>query len=413
MQSITSKYTYILFVFTLIFGVILYGPLKFEYADEISALFLIVVFFAYMFKTPRWEINRVFLLTLFIFTAYLIYSFAIGSNAPKAIITDLIIQMKPYVAFFCIYQMKPLFTSDQKQILNQLCILSWFLLLPLGVSDIFIYKFLEHTMGHPTNYAAAITAISLTYLYTSDFKWKDKLIFLLMLSVGLISGRSKFYGFFVLSTIVVFYFSNIKNIKLNFKNVAIVLVMAVGIFFVAKQKIMFYFLSGLTGGEENDYLARFVLYGTALMIFTDYFPFGSGLGSFATHASRVVYSNTYSEYNIDNIWGLSKSHDKFIADTYYPSLAQFGIIGVLLFLSFWIYIIKKAFNLMKLTQDTLPITLVIITTGFLLIENVADATQTSNRGFFIMMLLGVILGEQKAKIENSALINNKETTEPA
>ena len=399
MQSITSKYIYILFVFTLVFGIILHGPIGFEYIDEIAALGLIVLFFTYMFKTPNWEINKAFLITLSIFIFYLVYSFAIKSNAPKAIFTDFIIQLKPYVAFFCIYQMSPKFSSNQKRVLNQLCIISWVLLMILGIGDIFVYKLIIKTMGHPTKFAAAITAVSLTYLYTSNFKWKNKLFFLLMLSVGLISGKAKFYGFFVLATIITFYFSDIKNIKLNFKNIMVILIMIAGIVLVAWQKIMFYFLSSLTGGEENDYLARFVLYGTSFLIFADYFPFGSGLGSFATHASRVVYSNTYSKYNIDSIWGLSKSYDAFIADTYYPSLAQFGVVGVILFFSFWIYILKKAFNYMRLTQDTLVITLVIITTGFLLIENIADATQTSNRGFFIMMFLGVILGEQKAKIE--------------
>jgi len=404
MQSITSKYIYILFVSTLILGMVLYAPLNIQFVDEILGFILLALFFIYMFKTPKWEINKAFLFTIAVFVFYVIYSIVISSNSTFAIFYDLTIQIKPYIAFFCIYQMGVAFTSNQKRVLNQLCLIIWFILLPIGLGDLVIKDFISKAMGHPTNYAAAITAISLAYLYSSDFKWRNKIMFLVMLSVGLISGRSKFYGFFVLAAVVVFYFSNIKNIKLNLKNIVIVLVMIVGVLFVAWDKIMFYFLSSITGGEENDYLARFVLYGTSFLIFTDYFPFGSGMASFGTHASRVVYSNTYSEYEIDNIWGLSKSHNTFIADTYYPSLAQFGIMGVILFFLFWVYIIKKSYRFFKIQQEARYITLTIIIVGFLLIENVADATQTSNRGFFMMMLLGIILGEQKVKIEQSTTI---------
>ena len=413
MQSITSKYIYILLVSTLILGMVLYAPLDLQFIDEIVEVTLLVLFFTYMFKTPKWEINKAFLFTIAVFVFYVIYSMVISSNSTFAIFYDLTIQIKPYIAFFCIYQMGVAFTSSQKRVLNQMCLIIWFLLLPIGLGDLVIYDFISKAMLHPTNYAAAITAVSLTYLYSSNFKWRDKIMFLVMLSIGLVSGRSKFYGFFVLSTVIIFYFSNINNIKLNLKNIMVIVVMVAGIILVAWDKILFYFLGNVVSGEENDYLARFVLYGTSFLIFADYFPFGSGMASFGTHASRVVYSNTYSEYEIDNIWGLSKSYNAFIADTYYPSLAQFGIMGVILFFLFWIYIIKKSYRFFKTQQEARYITLTIIIVGFLLIENVADATQTSNRGFFMMILLGVILGEQKTKIESgNMLTNNSEIDNP-
>jgi len=413
MQSITSKYIYILFVSTLILGMVLYAPLDLQFIDEIVEFALLALFFTYMFKTKKWEINKVFLFTIAVFVFYVIYSIVISSNSTFAIFYDLTIQIKPYIAFFCIYQMGVAFTSSQKRVLNQMCLIIWFILLPIGLGDLVIHDFISKVMLHPTNYAAAITAVSLTYLYSSNFKWRDKIMFLVMLSIGLVSGRSKFYGFFVLSTVIIFYFSNINNIKLNLKNIMVIVVMVAGIILVAWDKILFYFLGNVVSGEENDYLARFVLYGTSFLIFADYFPFGSGMASFGTHASRVVYSNTYSEYEIDNIWGLSKSYNAFIADTYYPSLAQFGIMGVILFFLFWVYIIKKSYRFFKTQQEARYITLTIIIIGFLLIENVADATQTSNRGFFMMMLLGVMLGQQKTEIESgNMLTNNSEIDNP-
>jgi len=91
---------------------------------------------------------------------------------------------------------------------------------------------------------------------------------------------------------------------------------------------------------------------------------------------------------------LSKSYSAFIADTYYPSLAEFGVVGLVLFVLFWFYIIKKAFSFFMKTNDTRLIIMSLLIIGFLAIENVADATFTSNRGFFMMIFLGLILSEQ-------------------
>ena len=139
---------------------------------------------------------------------------------------------------------------------------------------------------------------------------------------------------------------------------------------------------------EFDYIARLALYATSYSIFLDYFPFGSGLASFGTHFSGVHYSKLYTDYGLDNIWGLTKSNPMFITDTYYPSLAQFGVVGVVLYLLFWLYIVKKAtsLNLSNKNMHLFLITACIV--GFLFIENVADATLTGNRGAFMMMFLG-------------------------
>ena len=126
---------------------------------------------------------------------------------------------------------------------------------------------------------------------------------------------------------MILYASNTKHIKLNFKNVMAILLLLTVIVAVAYKKIELYFIEGIAtevnGNEgEQDFLARFVLYATSFDILKDYFPFGSGLASFATHASGEYYSGIYEEYEIDTVWGLSKTYHKFIADTYYPSLAE-------------------------------------------------------------------------------------------
>lgn len=394
MQNFINKHFYELFIVTWLLGIVFYGVIRLEFIDELCAAVLVLMLVFFVFKTPDWRMNKMFLFTLFVFLFYLGYSIYIESNTTRSIFIDFLIQLKPYLAFFCVYQLTPKFSKDQRKLLKDVSCVIWCLLLLVGFASLFVHKLLFKVMSHPTAFAAAVVGTSLVYLYSSNYTLKDKLIFLVMLSLGIFSGRAKFYGFLACATVAVLYFSSPKNLRLSTKNIVMFAVMTILVVAVGWQKIEFYFVQGATG-EEKDYLARFVLYITSGSIFIDYLPFGSGLASFATHASRIDYSPVYSEYGIDHVWGLSKSYSAFIADTYYPSLAQFGVVGVLLYILFWVYILKKAFRYFQRKNNTRLIIMSLLIIGYLTIENVADATFTSNRGLFMMMFLGLILSEQK------------------
>ena len=386
-----------LFLFMLIFGILLYGFIGFDYTDELCALGLFSIFGIYLFTTPHWSFNKGFLFTIGIFIFYICYSFYIRSNTKIAILADATVQIKPYLAFFCIYSMMPQLNDRQKKLLQSVCLLCWIILIPIGIAGAINEQTLRMTMGHPAYFAAAVTCLSLTYLYCSKFSINEKIIFIIMLALGILSGRSKFYGFFTFSFFVIFYFSAIKQFKLNLKNGIILTLMIIVMLFVAWKKIDLYFYHAMTSVDESekDMIARYVLYATFPQILTDYFPFGSGFSSFGTFYSGAYYSNIYVEYGIDNVWGMTKNHYNFVADTFYPSLAQFGIIGILLYLFFWIYILKKAIQYNKKVQNKKYISIALMIIGFFAIEGTTDSTFTTHRGFYVLMLLGLILSDLK------------------
>lgn len=394
MQNFINSFIFGLFVFAYIGGILLYNMIDLPGVDKIDEAYTLILFLVYlfrMFKQGNWEINKFFLITIAIFLFYFFYSIGIKSNVVPAIFMDFFIQLKPYLAFFCIYQMRPELNKEQKKILNQLSLLCWILLLPIGVAGFINKDFFKYIIGHPTSYAGAVTISSLLYLFTSKGTKTDKIVFIGLLSIGLLSGRSKFYGFFVLASAIVLYFNDIKRVKLNYKTVMVIMGVVAIILFVAQEKIKFYFMQGISGESvEKDYLARMALYVTSYTLFWDYFPFGTGFASFGTHASGVYYSSIYSEYNLDGIWGLNRTFTKFVADTYYPSLAQFGVFGLLLYALFWFYIIKKAITRNLDNQNLYLFSIILCIIGFFIIENVADAAFTGNRGVFMMFFLGYI-----------------------
>lgn len=396
-QEFINKQFYNLFVFTYIFGLVLYGTIGFDGIDEICAMLLLVLLIYGIFKTEGWYVNKAFLCVIGIFIFYACYSLYIHSNSKAAIVSDFIIQFKPYLAFFAVYYLQPTLSPSQRKILKDLTFVICILMLIIGCVSIPNIRFIHTAVGHVTFFAAIITANALLFLYLSKGEKKDYLLFILMLMPGLFSARSKFYGFFILSIIVVLFFKNIQKVKFNLNSLIIIGVCISAMIAASWQKLVLYFGVGQSFESiPKDFVARAMLYATSWEIFNDYFPFGSGFGSFATSTSGVYYSSIYEKYDINNIKGISKDNYSYIADAFYPSLAQFGVVGVILFFLFFLYLFRKAYTLYRQTKIEKNLIIPFLIICYLLIDNIADATFTGNRGLFILMFLGLILSEQKA-----------------
>lgn len=394
-------------MFTLVLGVIFYDLFNmagFSYIDEICAFLLFILFGINVLRSKNWAFDKIFLLILGIFLFYLVYSLYIGSNSPRAILMDFVIQIKPYLAFFCVYSMRPVLNANQKKILRQLAILFSLYLLLIGTGDLFIKDLMLNILSHTSRFATATSILALLYLYFSDYTKRDKLIFILLLSIGLFSGRSKLFGFLALCTLIMLYINKSFEMKFNIKNTLFLLFAIIVIAVVAKDKIELYFITGGFGGGRGveDLYARMALYYFSVRIFRDYIPFGSGFASYGTYASGEYYSPIYAKYSMERMHGLNEADPSFIADTYYPALAQFGLVGLFLFFLFWYYLTHKAIiSFRKGCQKEAVIAIIII--AFFLIESISDATLTHNRGFFMMMLLGLIFSDIKYKLNTTPL----------
>jgi hypothetical protein len=389
------------FIIFLIFGVILYDFIaletQFTYIDEILLLVLLLFSFSIPVKRRKifstWEDKHALFVVAGIFAFYFFYSLVIESNCLPAIAGDLIIQMKPYLAFFCAMIVAPDLLKEKK-IIKRVIICC----LPLLIVDGVISLSSEQgniIFHHPSRLATAATALALSYLYLSEFSRKHIIRGIIILSIGLLSLRSKMYGIYGIVVIILLFFYRIE-LKMQLKNVFVVCFFVGLAFFLGYDKFQYYFI---TGSENvNDLFARPALYFGALDILQTDVPFGSGLGSYATFYSAQYYSPVYHKLGFDTVHGLSPESSSFISDTFFPSLAEFGIAGVFLFFYFWYYIIRRA-NSYKMKQERPQIEylLVIIIFSFFMIESVVDSTFTHNRGMFMMVLLAMCLTNLKRK----------------
>lgn len=142
--------------------------------------------------------------------------------------------------------------------------------------------------------------------------------------------------------------------------------------------------------ERLDVLARPATYATSLKILKDYFPFGSGLGSFATSAAAVFYSPIYYKYELNTIWGLD-SAGGFICDAFYPTLAEFGVFGIILFIIFW----KRRINEVQKLRDVRYYKIALMSILALALESTADSSYLSGKGMGYFMLLAICINSTK------------------
>jgi hypothetical protein len=375
-MRINQFYTCFLFIF-FPFGLILYDFFNLQYIDEILILILVLYTSIHIIGTNK-QINK----EIYYFTAiiifYLIYSFYIGITNGKAILLDLQQQIKPYAAFYCTYYLNPTFTQKQKLILNR-----FINLLVLLIIGIILTGNAQTYFGAPlAALATTMSTLALYYYFFSPAKNRFKKKSFLIMSLGLFSGKSKFMSEYII-TAYLFFIKKTKITILSPKFIILLSIFTILISYIIWDKLNYYFIEGL---QNSEGIARPLLYKTSFEILKDYFPFGSGFGTFCNEASRSVYSPLYYNYNLQDVWGLSPDFPAFAADCFYPTLSQFGIVGIIFFVLFWR---KRYVQIKNCIQKNYIIGITIIIT--LLLESIADTSYLSNRGipFFILLALTI------------------------
>jgi hypothetical protein len=387
---------FLFIVFDLILGVIFYDfecSFGFTYIDELIILLLGCFYVFLNIADGKYRIKKLFLLFIFIISGYLLYSFIIKSNTNQAIISDFLVFIKGFLAFFILIELKPQLSPSHMKILKNIAVIASFFCLIIG--SIFGMDFIFFWFGHPSRFATATIACGMLFFYASKFSLRTIIITILIFSIGLFSLRSKMYGFLILAFFSLLYTYrqfHYKKFKISIKAIIPAIIMILACLFVAREKIFFYFIRG--SNAEKMY-ARPLLYVTGYKILQDYFPLGSGFGSFASFYSGISYSKIYSKYGIDKAHGLSKDNTGFICDTFYPQLiGQFGFLGIILFFLFWITIIINAYKrILYINRSCQLFILMLLIFAFFMIESVADSTFVHNRGIFVMMIFALATNE--------------------
>lgn len=367
---------------------------NFDWSDEI----LTVALLGYAFMKQRFlvkdkgrttEINIYIGLMIF----YLVYSLLIQVTTFRGVYLDLLQQLRPYAVFYLTWMMAPDFSPKQKKRIKWVMLFSFF-----GYLILFKIKPSVVTPYGGGESAAlgqiALCCAMIYYLFSKQTKRNRNIAILIML-LGLISGKSKYFGeCVVFITLMMF----VKS-KINFTSVSTLLkVAALGavVIFFTWTKFNAYYVEGFQ--DDAQEMARPLTYETGMEImFKDYIPFGSGLGSFGTAAAAKEYSPLYYDYQLNNVWGLTPENPMFLADAFYPTLAEFGIVGLFFFLWFWKRRLWECNKIPNIVYYRMALMAILA----LALESTADSSYLSGKGMGYFMVLALCLNSGRQQMNCS------------
>ena len=359
-----------------------YGFQGFSSVDEVMTVILISYTFL---RKGHWATNSEswseYYGFLSILAFYIVYSLLLGANVSDSVWYDLIQQIRPFSIIYCTWILNPQFTEKQKMWML------WSMIVTLGL---FLYynPAVGTTRIAPLGQLAICTSMTY-YLFTEKTK-KNLYYTILIATVGLISMKFKYYGEWGIFVAMLLFMREKMDLGSGKAKVQIAFLIIIAIFLGWERFDQYYF-----SGFNDEEIARPMMYKTAYKILWEYFPFGSGMGSFGTAASAVYYSPLYPKYELTHVWGLGPGGG-FICDAFYPSMAQFGIVGIILMVVFW----RRRLRRINEIEDIGYYMVGLMSCFCLAIEQTADSSWLSGKGMGFCMLIGLCMNANRNFNEN-------------
>jgi len=241
---------------------------------------------------------------------------------------------------------------------------------------------------HPSRFGFAFSFIFLSLL--PKYYKSDKGLLALVLLVGMLSLRVKYIGFGILTIVILFYGKRLFKVpKIYF--VWIIGCSALIMLWLFWDTFQMYFTFD---SLENAWSRAVVLY-YSFIIGNDFFPFGTGFGTYCSYYSGVNYSWVYDHYQINNVYGISRIYPNFIADQYWPMvLGQFGYFGLFLMINIMYQFLKLFLTKIKFYAKSIKYYyLLSAVLGFLLllVDSTSDAIFSQQRGVVMFIYFALVV----------------------
>lgn len=306
-----------------------------NYADEIIVVSLFLITIAkYKFEVHLLPFERRMLLFLVIFE---IMGITTGIYYQYQEIKYMILDAFQSIKFILLYYSARLLTKDRLDDkfflpLNNLVRVFAVILLVLGLHDVLLspwwptydFRYFVNTISlffnHPENLSRCCMALIFVLAYNYRY-YKHNIYYIFMLSaVILFAFRAK-----AVLALFVFFAVFIYFVKLRFQNLIPAGIAGVaGIAYLGKDAFSHYYRS-------TEFSVRQKLTEDSIKIANQYFPVGTGFGSFGTNSAIRHYSKLYVKMGYLYSWEMGpRSH--YMNDTFWPSLfAQTGWFGTAAF----------------------------------------------------------------------------------
>lgn len=365
-QKISISDFFIIMIFTVI---LFQNPLMkvssiFRFVDEL--LFMVSVAYIVGSVLKKGVLNRQYakmfvVMALIIGLGILSNSSSYVKRSSMMIVMDIVFILKDFICFIAagMYFNERGFSKRQMNLLvGEVHLILWIALICMCISQITdigmtykvrygikCFKFIYSNPGMWSQYCIIFLLILTAELQYKMLTQKRIFYFFILGAVWLTTGRSRAFATVALWIFLMVIGRKIKDVsELDGENVrktvkgfmrpqyialAVVVVLLLG-----WSQIQEYF------GDEAV-TARSLLVKGGISVMRDFFPLGSGFGTFGTEVAANYYSPLYYKYGLNSHWALVEGGTELV-DCYWPAIAaELGVFGLLLMILLIILFIKK------------------------------------------------------------------------
>ncbi|MFP7171621.1 hypothetical protein [Terribacillus halophilus] len=381
----------------------------FTYFDEVIAFFLLCYIFIYLMSQKNKlyfnSIEKLILLLTIIFSIFSVISSIISTYENTFFLQaytlfgdiKFIIYYFGFKLLFRNYKINDkhaLFFLRQTYLFMIVFVSLYIVNIPLNFMETYSYRFglenISYGYDHPAVFSTiVILQLSINLYFTAIIYKKINYFYIIgSLFLLLTSGRVISIGFLALLFVLVMSYRYLRRYVFNGALISALVLLLVGF-----EKLKETFIS--------DTQPRGILLHTSIRIAQDIFPFGSGLGTFGSNASRINYSSVYYNYGISDSFGLSPVFGAYLTDSYWAMIiGEIGFIGALTIVVILILMFLNFYNQSKNIFGIMTITPML----YLIVSSPVDTILVSNSVCYIMIILCFLWSINKQEISKK---NNK------
>lgn len=412
MKIINIRYIFfILCIYILVFQNLLQKYISiFQYFDELLALLIFPILILKLLKKNKKnhiKLNEISIKIIFLSIALFIIGILSNVNSKiqplNIAIQDAILVFKFIFAYLVSYY---LFTyefieNNKKSIHKHIIFLIYIFFLCTIVNYVFNiwpgdfrFGIMSNKIfyGSPT-YLAAVSIFLLSMYILTNVTNKIQPLEIIMIIIVLLSTlRFKAIGAAIMIIVMSIYIYRSKK-RLSLSKIAI---LGIFLIMISWDQISFYYLS-------HDDVARNILTSKSMEITKDYFPLGTGFGTYGSYISGVYYSSLYYKYDLYKIWGISKNNTSFLSDTFWPMIiGQFGLIGTIIYAMILGLIYKNIQKCFDKNNINLYISKMICI-AYLLISSTSESAFVNPISIPLALIIGIQIKNSNkiSKIENT------------
>lgn len=400
-------YTIILYIFALQRALIDFFSL-FTYIDEILSIISAMYIVSYINKNKKIPKKLFIILLLWIITIYIGLYSNYKSNLLDdiyLILIDIISTVKVWLSYIFVFflikeerccdniiKTAASFTRILIYIMFFFLLLSQFIDLGMTAYPRYGFPSFHFIFNNPGNFSKYFY-FSIPLL-TADLYYEDNLYkrFTLVLSliVWVSTMRSRSFAFVLIFIPLFIFYLNKKNKSRGEIKFKYLIGLGLITLLVCWKQFIFYF--------TTDTQARSMLLRYGLKTMKNYFPFGSGFGTFGSNVAATSYSKLYYLYGFDNRWGMKPGQAYFLDDNYWPMIVgQFGLIGTVLVVFILIIFMLDVVNNVKKNKYFYIASVSAL--GFLFLSSIASKSYSEFSSICIFMLLAILVKKEKIKDE--------------